>query len=1333
MQCTKCKHENRDNAKFCENCGEKLSFICPKCGLELKPEAKFCDECGTKVGDTAPKITIPSLEEIHAGIQRSTPKSMLQSVTSQIEGENRILSILFGDISNSVGITEKMNPEDAADLINECLKTMVDVIVKYEGRINRFLGDCVLAFFGAPVSHENDSERAILAALEMRDEVAKLNLNISIGINTGMVYVGAMGTDEHKEFTAMGTAVNLASRLQNIASTGQIIVGETTYRLTRRSFEFQPLPSLEVRGISEPISAYEVIKTLPKFEKIRGIEGLRADMIGRDKEFTDLKDSVGELLNGRGQIVSIIGEAGVGKSRLVKEFKEYIADANLDSTPICLEGQCISIGESMSYWVFIDILRNYLEFSADDNLDTLRQKTIEKMSSLFPQRQDEIMSYIGNLLSLEFGNEWDNKVKNMSADIVKYQTFMALRDVFVAISQQKPLILILEDLHWGDNLSLDLINLLMDTLTLAHIMLICVYRPDKDHKSSHISAQASSKCLDRYKEITLHPLTAQESRRLIESLLSIENLPDAIKENILQKAEGNPFFVEEVIRSLMESGVIYKDGDRWIAKDEIKNIAVPDTVQNVIMSRIDRLEEETRYVLQSASVIGRLFRHRLLQYITQRERDLDKHLWQLEESDLVYEEQVIPELEYGFKHALTQETAYNTILSRRRREFHGKVAEGYETLYSSRIEEYYDDLAYHYSRSDDHLKAVQYLVKAGEKARRNYSNDVAIAHYQKALEIIEQEKIEQNEWKLEALQGLGEVYDGTSRNAEALKVFEKAVALAKEMRLPPRRIVMLYYWITESLYWLDRSNEALSHAEKGLEELGDDTECLEAVLMNDKIIAHYIYSAYYNNKEKVKEYIDRNKAIIRKLPYSPELRPSYDRIILYAWTENELDSSWEWAKELEKLAAQHNDLHGVAEAWYYQGTICAKKGDFIANIQYMQRSIEMLERIGDNVRTLPIRHDIIDSFFTIGDIDEAGKHAQKRLQIFGDSKSQLSFAIYAYYNLSLAEMCKQNYDKALDYSKKGFEWLQANGWLWAVSRAHFHLGLVYMKKGDFNNAIQNLELYLKTMMESTSESLISQYYYVPLILLKEAYEAISAPEKYREYCLSLKERYADAIEKLPSFKFDLETIQPSEEYRNLIFEDDFQGKVEESWSWIDEFGDCSYRLTDDGVEIHSANGRDLNGINNSAPRLMREVTDDFAVETVVSSVSDEKPQIGGILLWKDKGNFLRLERGYWGKRTVSYSGCVDGKPYNCSHGFLSYAGDDIYLRLERSGSKFHAYCNSDGKKWLSCGEIELQAEDPIQVGIYAYGMIDRHIYCGSFKEGTATLFRKFRLWKRSIE
>jgi len=734
MKCPQCQHENPAGAKFCMECGARLEYVCPQCGVKLPPGAKFCLECGTKIAGTEPAHTEappPRLEDVHAKLQQSMPKSLAEQIQSDAgsEGENRILSILFADVSGSVAVTENMSPEDAADLISECLKVMVDIILKYGGTINRFLGDSVLAFFGIPEAHENDPERAILAALVMREAVTELNLRISIGINTGMVYVGAIGPDSHREFTAMGTAVNLAARLEGTADPGKILVGEVTYLHTRRAFGFNPLPPLTVKGITEPVSAYEIVKQLPRPDKIRGIEGLRADMIGREKEFVDLKESVDKLLSGRGQIASIVGEAGVGKSRLVAELKDYIKDKEMR----WLEGRCVSIGESISYWVFVDMLRGYLEFSEEDSPEYCKNRILDKMQSLFPERWEEIVPYIGNLLSVK-SEEWDNKIRHISPEQLKHQTFLTLRDVFIALAQQEPILLILEDLHWADDLSLNLLTLLMDTLSLAPIMLLCVYRPEKGHRSWHIGTQTSSKCLDRYLEITLRPLNPQENRRLVGALIDIDNLPESVRKSMLEKTGGNPFFVEEVIRSLMESGVVYQDGDRWVAKQEVEDIAVPDTIQSVIMARIDRLEDEVKYVLQSAAVIGRLFRHRLLQYITQQERNLDKHLWQLEDRDIVYEERSIPELEYNFRHVLTQETTYNAILSRRRREFHQKVAEGYESLYSSRIEEYYEELAYHYSRSNILEKAVEYLVMAGDKSRQAFANQQALNYYNEAME-----------------------------------------------------------------------------------------------------------------------------------------------------------------------------------------------------------------------------------------------------------------------------------------------------------------------------------------------------------------------------------------------------------------------------------------------------------------------------------------------------------------------------------------------------------------------------------------------------------------------
>ena len=318
MKCPNCRHENQPQAKFCSECGTRLQTVCPQCGAEVEPTAKFCSQCAASLTPTTttsqPKTF--NLEEQFTTFQQSLPSAFRDQLLTQEEGETRVLTIIFADLSGNVKTTAHLHPEDAAEFLNNILKTMVDVLLKYEGRIHQLLGDGVLAYFGTPQTHENDPERAIRAALEIREEIGKLGLNGTVGINTGEVYLGGIGSEKYQEFGAMGPVVNLAARLQSKSQPGQIIVGEATYKHTHRTFEFSPL-SLEVKGIDHPVDAYEVLRPLPRPEKIRGIEGLRAKLIGRDEELGKLKDAYDEVLQGRGQMASIIGEAGVGKSRLI--------------------------------------------------------------------------------------------------------------------------------------------------------------------------------------------------------------------------------------------------------------------------------------------------------------------------------------------------------------------------------------------------------------------------------------------------------------------------------------------------------------------------------------------------------------------------------------------------------------------------------------------------------------------------------------------------------------------------------------------------------------------------------------------------------------------------------------------------------------------------------------------------------------------------------------------------------------------------------------------------------------------------------------------------------
>ena len=780
MKCPKCQNDNPAEAAFCRKCGTKLETKCPNCGTGYETGDTFCMKCGASLTEGAPTSQQTNFQEQFTAFRKSLPSSFREQMLTHPDGENRILTILFADMSDSVRSTANLHPEDAAEFLNKVLKAMVDILMKYEGRIHQLLGDGVLAYFGTPQTYENDSERAIRAALDIREELRKLGLDATSGINTGEVYLGEVGAEAHQEFAAMGPVVNLAARLQGKAEAGQIIVGEKTYRNTRRTFSFSTL-SLEIKGYDQRVAAYVVEGILPHPEKIRGIEGLRAELIGREKELAELKDAFDEVRDGRGQMISIIGEAGVGKSRLAAELKAQIEKTkSSDKKPLWLEGRCLELGIAASYWPFIDMFREYFGWQAEDTERTRAEGVVKVLKQLVDQgalteeRYEEIGPLFGHILSIQFGNEWDTRFEAIDADQLKSRTFLAVRDFVLALAKIQPTVFVLEDLHWSDNLSLDLIPLLMESLTLAPILLVCVYRPDQDQKSWHLSTIAEQKCPERYTELRLSELTQAQSRLLIESLLKIENLSSKVKDRIIERAQGNPFFVEEVMRSLIDSDLIYQEDDAWVAREEIEIEAVPQNVQSLILSRVDRLQTELKRLLQSASVIGRLFQRKLLFYIGRKEKELEQRLLELEDHALIYKERAIPEEEYAFKHALTQETVYQNILKKNRGTFHRDVAEAIEMLYQDSLDEYYEQLAYHYEKAGSEEKAVEYLIKAGEKAARRYANNDALDFYRKASELAGEGR--RYDYILELR---GHLFLNLFRGEEAVRDYERLLERAK--------------------------------------------------------------------------------------------------------------------------------------------------------------------------------------------------------------------------------------------------------------------------------------------------------------------------------------------------------------------------------------------------------------------------------------------------------------------------------------------------------------------------------------------------------------------------
>jgi class 3 adenylate cyclase/tetratricopeptide (TPR) repeat protein len=1402
MHCPKCRREIAPSANFCSHCGTELRIACRQCGAERAPTDRFCTDCGAAAGDLAAGMAPPpplTPAEPRRALEHVLLASSREPLPTALEGENRLATVMFADMSSSVKELGALHPEDAVALVSDLLAAMVDVLLKYEGHVDRFLGDGLLAVFGAPHAHENDPERAILAALEIREAAGELGLQVTVGINTGEVYFGGIGSERHREVTVMGSVVNLASRLQAKAEPGQILVGEATHRHTRRTFEFSPL-TLDLKGIDLPIVAYAVVRALPRSERGRDIEDLRAELIGRDEELATLKAVLQKALRGQGQMVSVIGEAGLGKSRLVSELKAALGRLGSSpgpsprfgegssgersvapaerAVPLWLEGRCLELGAGTSYWLFLDLFRGYFEWRSEDD-DRARGERIAtslrdlvEPAELSEERAAEMGSLLGYLFSIRLGNAWDERVRNASPEQVKHQTFVAIRDLFLALAGRRPVVLVCEDLHWADSLSLDLISLLMEALTRAPILLLCIYRPERQHRCRQLETQAVEKCPERYTELRLQELTPAQSRRLVESLLTVEDLPLSVKELILEKSRGNPFFVEEVVRSLIDSGLIYREAAQephvpagtglgtggvapgvpapgpsspitgvWRARPGIERVAVPERVQSVILSRVDRLEPDLKRVLQTAAVIGRLFRRPLLESMmlalgegmpgSPRPEGLERALWELEDRWLIHRERTLPEEEYSFRHVLIQETIYESILQRHRMVLHQRVAEAVEELYQANLHEYYEQLAYHYNLSGANMKAVEYLLKAGEKARSSYLNDEAVVYFQQALERIETKPAgpphsstrpmgeAPKEWRLAALTGLGQVYLGVGNIADAERCFRQAIAVGHEIGLSTRELVRLYFRLADVLYWQSQWDELIRIGEEGLALLGEDTRSVEAALMNHTAAVGY----GKRRPEKQRELNCRNAQFLLDLPYSEELRSVFYTVAAtYSHSDRNAEEALKWLEVFELRAEQHHDLRALADVDFFRGDLLLAQGDLQRAIRAEQRGCERSRRIGDIKAEAWCLGLMSQAFLSSGDLQQAEVYSRQALEIMVGDDTDIARTLMV---LGTVSLCRGSWEEAADAFDRAVQLHRGVGSADAA-RAACALGRVHLARGDRREGLRQFEEAM-TLAKGDLFGLAAA-----LSGLEEAYEA---PQRFRAFCDRYrKEHPEEGAHRL--LQWSLRSAEIGCPQQSQV-DDKFAGTLSPDWIWHDPFADCSFSMQR-GLEIHAANGRDLGGLNRSSPRLLRRVTGEFTVETVCTPVSGDKPgdagadrsarlpALGGILLWLDARCFFRLDRGTGGKHEISFMACVGNEESIVGRGCLN--SERVVLRMEQRDGRVSSLCSMNGRDWFTLGHAQLRVERPVEVGLYAIGSIDRTLYHGDYREGTAIRFDSFRLW-----
>jgi class 3 adenylate cyclase/tetratricopeptide (TPR) repeat protein len=651
---------------------------------------------------------------------------ILQS-RAALEGERKQVTILFADVAGFTTIAERLDPEEVHLLMDGCFARLTDAVHRYEGTVNQYTGDGIMALFGAPIAHEDHPQRAVLAALTIQETMRPyseqlqrdmhLDLRLRIGINTGLVVVGRIGDDLRMDYTAQGDTTNLAARLQALAEPGTILLSEQTYRLTHGYFTFRHLGECPIKGRA-PAQAFQVVGRQAGRTRIDiAAEHGLTSFVGRQREMDTLETLLGMVKQGHGQIVGVLGEAGMGKSRLLLEFRRRLQQENITY----LEGRCLSYGQSILYLPLIDILKKH--FAIEEESD---QAIAERVISGAEQVGLNAPTFVPYLIALLSGRTDDPVLQGLAPEARRKQTFEVLRTLFLTMSRQRPLVLTIEDPHWIDQPSAAFLSLLAESVGAAPLMLLLSHRPGYHHQWGEKSYST---------QISLQPLRNDESRTLITSVLGEAEVTPDLQELILQKAEGNPFYLEEIIRSFLEHGLIQRDGEGYRLSRTITPRDVPETIQDVIASRLDRLPESQKRTVQTAAVIGREFAVRLLRRIADLQDQLSDCLIELQNLEFIYEKSVFPDLEYMFKHVLTQEAAYNSLLSTRRRALHTAIGMAMEELFQERLAERYEELAHHFTQGETWDKAFVYLCKAGDKARLAYANQEAVAFYSQAIAV----------------------------------------------------------------------------------------------------------------------------------------------------------------------------------------------------------------------------------------------------------------------------------------------------------------------------------------------------------------------------------------------------------------------------------------------------------------------------------------------------------------------------------------------------------------------------------------------------------------------
>ncbi len=961
---------------------------CPNCGFANPEGARFCSNCG-------------------AALEPSR----------SIEGERRFATVLFADVARSTAIAEQLDAEDWALIMNGAFGFMNAAVSRYGGTVSRLMGDAVLALFGAPIAHEDDAERAVRAGLEIQDAAMAyaqavkqrhgVDFDLRVGINTGTAVLAMVGDAVKSEYTALGDAANIAARLQSAAEPGTVLISADTYRLVHALFDVKPRGRIEMKGKLAPVDSYEVsgVKAAPG--PSRGLEGLTSPLVGRDSERALLAGKLADLDKGIGSVVAVIGEAGLGKSRLIAELR-HLRDARPEPRLPWLESRAISYGMAIPYYPWRALGRQIVGASDMDAAPAVREKLEAfvrrlKLRPLDLPLYETMLAVDSEQSRLALASKSGEAVVSGVAEAV----VNAIRSAIRAGGDMTPHVMIMDDLHWSDSATLELIAQVATLAAFEPLLLVCVLRPDRNAPSWQLVDRLQASLGSSFARIDLEPLDPARSAELLGNLLHIEDLPDSIRAQILERSEGNPFYLEEVLRTLIDGGQVVREGEHWRATRDILDARIPDTLAGVLSARIDRLPEATKRVAQTAAVIGRVFQHRVLETVcrdappAERIEHVEPHLATLSYEQLVRERARDPEREYIFKHALTCAAAYDLLLRSRRRELHARAGLALETLYADRRDEFAAMLAHHFTEAEDPVRALDYSRRAAENARKLFAAREELEHRERIVSILEH--------KADAV--AAEVIDATldwtlirhrlANYEGVLDRLEKAVSMARETGDKER--------LALALSWTANTHMVMGFPSKSVPYLLESSE-LATELGNEQVLLLPLFFATWSIADR-------------------DPRDGAQKL-----------------QEVIDIARKYNVLDVLGHAMAIRAITLARLGNFHEARVQLGEAMDQIPHISSPVREADIRISAGVALYEMGDI-EAGLEQARLGAELAFKVNGIECACAGFYVVGKGELERHRLDEAETELNRSLKLADISGFEGYLNMIRGNLAMTQFEKG----------------------------------------------------------------------------------------------------------------------------------------------------------------------------------------------------------------------------------------------------------------------------------------------